>query len=68
MIRCALMSPCHPRDQLIAKYDTDPPNRLRCAGCGRVWELGVCIPLNELLLYSTQNALEPLPPEPNEQG
>ncbi len=56
-LKVLLASPCHPDGRLIVRYDTDPPNMLRCSVCGRVWLLGVCLPLSEVMLYTTQQAL-----------
>lgn len=57
MIRACLMSPCHPQTRLVCDPKNDPPNILRCEGCRRVWQLGVCVPVDEILLYTTQAAL-----------
>lgn len=57
-IRAALMSPCHPKSRLMTDPKRDPPNTLRCEECRRTWLLGVCIPLDEIILYSTQAALD----------
>lgn len=66
-IKVKLSSPCHPHSYLQPIKGCDRPNELQCSRCKRRWLLGVCIPMDELFLYSVEPPdAPPAPPLPGE--
>ena len=62
-----LASPCHPYHYLLPDRTSQRHNELRCSHCKRRWLIGVVVPLDELVLYSTEEEdLPPAPPLPGE--